>query len=151
MLAMVGGDSLFLPRRNTQREAGRSLRVEASKMEYTILVLLFYCSLQVSADSSSLDVSDQNLERDRKNCAENVYRLQVQYWDHLSTLDLALKLIEPSLPVFEKREQELEKEVSKSRQLQNSLENNVLVFCNGEHWTNYCSFKTRQKKERQTT
>ncbi|KAF4528914.1 hypothetical protein B566_EDAN017331 [Ephemera danica] len=113
-------------------------------MKYTILVLLFYCSLQVqsrlcfkvAAENSTLDVSDQyqpDLETDRKNCAENEHRLHEQYWAHLSTLDLALNTIDISLPVFEKRIMELEKEVVKSRKLQNSLQiklNLVLLYQN---------------------
>ncbi|KAF4529135.1 hypothetical protein B566_EDAN017556, partial [Ephemera danica] len=85
----------------------------------------------VAAENSTLDVSDQykpDLERDRKNCAENEHRLHEQYWAHLSTLDLALKTIDISLPVFEKRIMELEKEVAKSRELQNSLQGDVLLL-----------------------
>ncbi|KAF4526482.1 hypothetical protein B566_EDAN013582 [Ephemera danica] len=62
------------------------------------------------------------MERDRKKCAENAHRLNEQYLAHFSTLDLALRIIDISLPVFEKREQELEREVAKSRQLQISLQ-----------------------------
>ncbi|KAF4529381.1 hypothetical protein B566_EDAN017771 [Ephemera danica] len=49
---------------------------------------------------------------------------------HFSTLDLALRIIDISLPVFEQREQELENEIAKSRQLQTSLQEKLLQHQN---------------------
>ncbi|KAF4532586.1 hypothetical protein B566_EDAN010047 [Ephemera danica] len=97
-------------------------------MEYTILVLLFYCSLQVFADALT---GTQTLDCDAS--VQKQHRLLLQHdRAHLYTVRSAIKNINDSLQGFMQREQDLTEDAEKSKDLTNLLQDVLSKIKNNE-------------------